>query len=157
MRVVLQVSSGNGDWDAGCEFALVDLTGDLAALALQRVRALKDQKSTDPNIDEIYYWDYSAQYFSPWAGLASTENEGGAASPELTAVLDEAEAKGVVTVPENFDVPQGQLARVECQQMVVCQDSVRFIAIPKHASFYVQTAEIPVPTLEAAVCRPTCG
>jgi hypothetical protein len=39
---------------------------------------------------------------------------------------------------------------VEYEQMIVSQDSIAFMAIPKHASFYVQTAEIPVAVLEAA-------
>jgi hypothetical protein len=33
--------------------------------------------------------------------------------------------------------------------MVVRRDSIAFMATPKHASFYVQTAEIPFATLEA--------
>jgi hypothetical protein len=153
MRVVLQVSGGNGDSDAGCEFALVDLTADLAARALRRVQALTEQKSRDPDVDETYYWDYSAQYFSRWTITATAENEG-AASPAFAAVLDEVEANDVVVVPKGFEVRQSQLARVECQQMIVRPESIRFLAIPKHASFYVQTAEIPVDTLESATASP---
>jgi hypothetical protein len=39
---------------------------------------------------------------------------------------------------------------VECEQMIVGEDSIAFMAIPKHASFYVQTVEIPLTMLEAA-------
>jgi hypothetical protein len=38
---------------------------------------------------------------------------------------------------------------VECEQMMV-RDSIAFMAIPKHASYYVQTVEIPLAILEAA-------
>ncbi len=44
-----------------------------------------------------------------------------------------------------------KIAAVECEQMIVREDSIAFMAIPKHASFYVQTVEIPLAMLEAAV------
>jgi hypothetical protein len=37
--------------------------------------------------------------------------------------------------------------------MVVRADCIAFTAIPKHASFHVQTVEIPLGTLEAATTR----
>jgi hypothetical protein len=39
---------------------------------------------------------------------------------------------------------------VECEQMIVREGSIAFMAIPKHASYYVQTVEIPLAVLEAA-------
>jgi hypothetical protein len=60
------------------------------------------------------------------------------------------EKKEIVAVPETFQVPPHQVAAVECQQMLVGEDSITFMAIPKHASFYVQTVEIPLAMLEAA-------
>jgi len=38
--------------------------------------------------------------------------------------------------------------------MIVREDPIAFMAIPKHASFYVQTAEIQLALLEAAA---TCA
>ena len=35
--------------------------------------------------------------------------------------------------------------------MIVLEASIAFTAIPKHASFYVQTVEIPLAMLEAAL------
>ncbi len=35
--------------------------------------------------------------------------------------------------------------------MIVREDSIAFIAIPKHASHYVRTVDIPLTILEAAV------
>jgi hypothetical protein len=54
MRIVLKVSSNNEYCDGGCEFALVDLTPELAALPLRRVAVLREQKSLGPDIDETY-------------------------------------------------------------------------------------------------------
>jgi hypothetical protein len=63
------------------------------------------------------------------------------------------EDNGVVEVPDGFKVPSCRIAAVECQQMVV-RPAIALSAIPKHASFYVQTAEIPLGMLEAAIVPP---
>ena len=153
MRITLKVSSGNEYCDGGCEFALVDLTPELAALALRRIAALKEQKSLDPDIDETYYWAYFVDcYFSPYADLAIGEKEVEGASVAAGDMLGELhiEEKEVVCVPDSFGVPPTQIATVECEQMIVRQDSIAFMAIPKHASYRVQTVEIPLALLEAA-------
>ena len=151
MRIVLKVSSNNEYCDGGCEFALVDLTPELAALALGRIATLREQKNLDPDIIETYYWAYFAEYFSPWADLANRGEEVEGTRVTLEGMLDELpiEEKEIVCVPETFQVSPRHAAAVECEQMIV-RDSIAFMAIPKHASFYVQTAEIPLAMLEAA-------
>jgi hypothetical protein len=152
MRIVLKVSSNNEYCNGGCEFALVDLTEELARLALGRIATLREQKDLDPDIDEVYYWAYFAEYFSPWKGIASPGEEVEGTTVTLEGMLDELsiEEKEIVCVPETFHVPPHQIARVECEQMVARLDSIVFMAIPKHASFYVQTVELPLAFLEAA-------
>jgi hypothetical protein len=153
MRIVLKVSSSNPDWDGGCAFAVVGLSEVLATLAQRRIAALREQKIVDPDIDEVYYWaSFVECYFSPWSDLATgdAEMEGtGVGLAELLAEL-QIEEKEVVTVPDSFRVPASQMAAVECEQMIVRPDSIALMAIPKHASFYVQTAQIPFALLEAA-------
>ncbi len=154
MRILLKVTSSNEYCDGGCEFALVDLSPELAALALQRIAALRDQMTLDPNIVETYYWAYfAACYFSPYAGLAIDDIEAEGASIPLGDQLHELqiEDKEIVCTPASFQVPPGQVAAVECEKMLVRVDSIAFTAIPKHASFYVQTVEIPLAMLEAAL------
>ncbi len=154
MRILLKVTSSNEYCDGGCEFALVDLSPELAALALQRIAALRDQKTVDPNIVETYYWAYfAACYFSPYAGLAIDDIEAEGASIPLGDQLHELqiEDKEIVRAPASFQVPPGQVAAVECEQMIVFEASIAFTAIPKHASFYVRTVEVPISMLEAAL------
>ena len=43
-----------------------------------------------------------------------------------------------------------QIAAAECEKMIVREGSIAFMANPKHASYYVQTVEIPLAMLEAA-------
>jgi hypothetical protein len=91
------------------------------------------------------------EYFSPWVSLASTKEEVEPAF-KVANVLDELgiEENEVLTVPESFRVPSCQIAAVECGQIIVRQDSIAFTAIPRHASYHIQTAEIPLAMLEAA-------
>lgn len=56
----------------------------------------------------------------------------------------------VVHVPEIFQVPSSQIAAAECEKMIVREGSIAFMTIAKHASYYVQTVEIPLAILEAA-------
>ena len=151
MKVVLKVSSNNEHCDGGCELELVDLSPELAALALRRMVVLREQKCLDPDVEETYYWAHVVEYFSPWVSLASTKEEVEPAV-EVANVLDElgVEENEVLMVSESFLVPSCQIAAVECRQMVVRADCIAFTAIPKHASFHIQTVEIPLGTLEAA-------
>jgi len=100
---------------------------------------------------ETYYWAYVVEYFSPWVSLASAEEEVEPAV-KVANVLDELgiEENEVLTVPESFGVPSCQIAAVECGKIIVREDSIAFTAIPRHASFHVQTVEIPRAMLEAA-------
>ena len=122
MRVVLKVTSSNENYNGGCEYALLDLTPDLASLALRRIAVLKEQRNLDPDIDETYYWAYFVDcYFDPWAESAEDVKEGEGTSSAVGDMLDELkiEDNGVVSVPENFHVAPSQYAAVECEQMVV--------------------------------------
>ena len=154
MHIVLKVTSSNEYCDGGCEFALVDLNGRLSALALQRIAALREQKIRDPNLYEMCYWAYfGACYFSPFASLAIDDMEAEGASISVGDLLHELriEDKEIICVPDSFQVPSDQVATIECEKMIVCPASIAFTAIPKHASFHVQTVEIPATMLEAAL------
>jgi hypothetical protein len=121
MRIILKVSSSNEHCNGGCEFALLDLTPELARLAVGRIATLREQKSLDPDIDEVFYWAYFDEYFSPWKDPASPGEEVEGSGMTLEEMLDELaiEEKEIACVPETFQVPPHQIAAVECQQMVV--------------------------------------
>jgi len=51
-------------------------------------------------------------------------------------------------VTAEFSIPDSLGACVECDQMIVRMTGVAFLAIPKHTSTYVFTAEVPLPVLE---------
>jgi hypothetical protein len=63
MRIVLGTSSSNSDFNAGCDFALVELRPANADLILKRIRALLDLSKSDGSLHEAHYWDSDAAYF----------------------------------------------------------------------------------------------
>jgi hypothetical protein len=151
VRVILRVWSTNPYYSAGCDYAVAEITEELAKLILRRLNLLRDQKTLDPSICEIYYWDYSAQYFSPWVNQRGEPDEVEVASFELEKTLEELQADTceMVSVPDDFHIPDSQIASVECAQMIVREEGIAFTAIPKHTDIYLTTAEIPKQVLDS--------
>jgi hypothetical protein len=152
MKLLLRVSSSNEYCDGGCEYAAVELTRELASLALRRIEVLKEHKKTDELVYETYYWDFNAEYFSLRADFTNMPEK---VKTTILAVAEIVEALAVddnelVRAPDDFKVVEAQLAAAECGQMIVRDEGVAFPAIPKHCDFYVTTAEIPVSVLQEA-------
>ena len=150
MRVVLKIWSGNPNRDGGCDYAMVDLTPELAALALGRIGTVRQQQATDPELEESYFWDSHAAYFSLWVESGTLPGFGCEAGQSTTLEDLGADQREVVQVPEGFQVRESHLARVECEQMIVRKNGIAFTAIPKHRDFRVSTAEISTEWLETA-------
>lgn len=93
----------------------------------------------------MYFGDYHTEYFSPWLAERLDEADRFATMIEgFPAVADD-----LMTVPIDFSVLESLLARVECCQMIVREDAIAFVAIPKHTNSYIYTADIPLPVIEA--------
>src|SRR5438105_632459 len=109
MRAILKVWSSNPHWNGGCDYAIVDLVAELAALVLRRIGALREQQAADPQLDESYFWDSHAAYFSPWLGDESAPDSGD--EPSETLDMLQVDAREVVQAPEDFEVTETQFAR----------------------------------------------
>jgi hypothetical protein len=144
MKLVSLIESDHDT--SSCDYALIDLNRDLARIALGRLKAFKAHKKTDPQLDEMYFWDGHAEYFSPWNA------EGGERADSLSEILHKLPDVGdeLMRAPDDFIVPENLLARVECSQMIAREDAISFSAIPKHASHYIRNAEITLQMIEAA-------
>ncbi len=154
MKMVMNVSSRNENDDGGCVLACIDLTPQLAELALRRVETLAELLARDRDADEIYYWNYDAVFFDPFLGPGGgPEGASTAANEQLLDRLEKA-ANDFVEVDGAFHILTGQIAAIECGQMIVRKEGVAFVAIPKHASFYVETAEVPAEVLRRAAKLP---
>ena len=153
MRVILKVWSSNPDNNGGCDFAVIEITPEFARLALRRIAVLREQKGLDHAVDETYYWDSAADFFSSWLHPAGGTPESEAACLKLEEELNllQIDKNEVATASGDFSVPQGQIARVECAEMVVRESGIAFTAIPKHTDFHVTTAEVPIEVLEQSL------
>lgn len=77
MQFVLKVWGSNPDDNGGCDFTVVEIMPGFAKLALHRISVPREQKRLDPAVDETYYWDSAADFFSPWVhpGADTGESE----------------------------------------------------------------------------------
>ncbi len=98
----------------------------------------------DDSLVESYFWDAYAEYFSPWLAKEAKEADALAGMLERLPAV----AGDWIEAPAEFSILGLLRARVECGQMVVRPDGVAFLAIPKHSSSYVLSAEVPFPVLE---------
>ena len=151
MRVVLRIWSSNPEYSGGCDYAVVEIGEEFAKLALRRINTLREQKAVDPSLNETYYWDSSVEYFSPWANGASQPSEVQESGFELEKTLEDLEidTREVVTAPADFQVPESQIATVECGKMIVSEGGIAFNALLRHTDIYVTSAEIPKQVLES--------
>ncbi len=132
-----------------CDYALIDLTPDLARLGLSRIARLKEYKASDNDLLQTYFWDFHALYFSPWIAEDCREAD---ALAERIERLPGASAD-LSLAPDDFAVSEHLYKRIECPQMIVSEDGIVFLAIVKHTSFHISTAEIPVTLLEKAAAE----
>ncbi len=112
MQVVLKTWSSNPDYSAGCDYAVVEIDEEFAKLAVRRINVLCEQKALDSSISETYYWDSSAEYFSPWGNRASQPSELEESGFDLGETLEhlEVDTREVVTAPADFRVLESQIA-----------------------------------------------
>lgn len=110
MQVILKVSSSNLDYTGG-DYAVVDITEELAKLTLRRMHFLREQKALDAAVCETYYWDCWAEYFGPRAVRQLETVELKEPYAGLDQILDRLEIKmrETVTAPPDFQVPEGQI------------------------------------------------
>ena len=151
MRVILRVWSSNPDYSTGCDYAAVEISQELAKLMLRRINALSEQKALDPALYETYYWDSSAEYFSPWAVPPAEPGEIDAPTAALEEILNslEVDTEEAVIAPRDFRVSESHIAAVECSQMVVRDGGIAFTALLRHTDIYLTTAEVSREVLES--------
>lgn len=148
MRLLLYVSTDNEWADDDCDAAYLDLTPELAKIALARVELCQKLREADKNFTEAYFWDYSVTWFSPWK-----DGSDGEAFEKITPSGD---SPIYHMTDEDPDPTDAQTARTECDQMIVSVEKltngqelseIRFTTIPKFCSHYVRTTAIGVDML----------
>lgn len=157
MQVILRVWSSNPDYSGGCDYAAVKISEELAKITLQRINVTCEQRARDPALYETYYWDSSAEYFSPWEVRQIEPGElaePDAGLEELLASL-EIDTKETVIAPSDFRVPESQIVAVDCAQMIVRDGGIAFTALLRHTDIYLTTAEVPREIIESTFAAAT--
>ncbi len=156
MKLILNASSHNENDDGGCHLAFVDLKPQLARLALKRIETFRAVKAQDESADEIYYWNYEPIFFDPL--ISAEDDRGGEVIPEGRKALSGEELltrldnspNDFIEVDAAFEIPESHISRLDCCDMAVRNHGIAFVAIPRHASFYVETRELMTEILRRA-------
>jgi hypothetical protein len=153
VQIVLKAWSSNPDYNTGCDYAVVEGGEAFLKLALWRINVLCEQKIFDPSLNETYYWDFSAQYFSPGVNRALQFGEAEEACVKFEESIEalEIDTREVAVASSDFAVPDSQVTAVECAQMIVRDGGIAFNALLRHSDIYVTTAEIPKQVIESAL------
>ena len=157
VQIVLKAWSSNPDYSTGCNYAVVESGEAFLELTLRRINILCEQKIVDPSLNETYYWDFSAQYFSPWVNRALQSGEAEEACAKLEESIEglEIDTREVAVASSDLVIPDSQITAVECAQMIVRDGGIAFNALLKHSDIYVTTAEIPKQVIESALTSAT--
>ena len=135
MILIFNTRSSNEDWNGNCDYAIVDLTPNLARLALKRIDYVRALKRKDKHVSDITFWDYSAEYAEYFDEIEEY--------PELAGV-------DLIRHAETVNIPEGKQQATACFRMVVYDDGVYWEACPKYSSVVVSTEGVPVRILQAA-------
>lgn len=151
MKFLLSVTCGVEDVDAPRE-AVVDITKELAELLIKRRAAFQALVAYDNDAWEIYFWSSTCQFVG---GRSDAEYREEAYVAE--SVLEQlGEEDYDLTGREWLVIPDGAQiryveARTECDQLIVAEKGVRFMAYPKHCDWEIRTGEIPWDEIEKAL------
>ncbi len=124
-RFLMRAHSSNPDYSGDCDYAVIDVTPDLAARMAARHDALVAAKAADPDLYETTYWHYACKFF------------------RYSDAADEALGReDFVPFPDGLSVPEEDFQRTDCDRMVVAEGGVRWECYVKHAD--------PTPTIDTA-------
>lgn len=142
MKLILKCYSDNEWWEGGLDYAILDLTPNLAKLAVKRIERIKRCKAEDNQLYEMYYWDYCCEFFK----YPDEEKH-----PELFKIVEGETFRqwdGTFSADLIAQIPEELLDRTECDQMAVSVDSIKWSVLPKNGNTYIHTECIPVELLK---------
>lgn len=146
MRIFLRTFSTNEDWNGDCDYAVVDVTPELAAIALRRVNRLNRIQAKDDPLVEMYYWDHSAVYFACFDWFEEIED------PQTRELVSGIIWNGDPWIEtSHVEIPESAIPRTEGKQMIVRDDAIAWACYPKHSDVQITTAEVPLDVLKQAL------
>lgn len=147
MRYLLRTCSSDSDYNADCDYAVIDITKELAAEILRRRKAFTKMKEEDSALWEMYFWGGTQECISG-SSLFFTEIDPPPLSKDQETLLED---NGFLELPEDFKVEADDILRTECEQMVIREDGVCWYCIPKHADVNITTESLKYGLIEACL------
>lgn len=148
MKIVINCYSSSDENSFGCDYALLDLTPDTAQHLLSRhEQFMKFHAETDAY--EAYWFDTQVDFFSPWGNEDGDEPPSVKESEEVALPLEACDE--YTPLPDAFVIPEKMLARTECNQVIACEEGIRFFCYPRATNVSITTRTLPPEFLRQAV------
>ena len=164
MRIILNTSSTSPEYNADCDYAVVELTAALVEQIRRRVELARQVGQQDNDLYELSFWGGTAEFYDHGLieacqeaiAAARKETDGDQAACDWLSGLEQDEH---ALLPPTVDLGAHELQRTECDQMVVRtsplsstpQVEIFWTAVPKHTDIDVATRSLSLSDLESYV------
>lgn len=123
-------------------FAVLDMSESMQAWLLRLRSSFNELKLWNKELYKISFWDSSPDWYEQVEGFSPVLDQLGLAC-DVAALPDD-----FVLAPAEMMVSV-EAARIECQQLIILEDGVRWQGSPKHTSELVDTHTIKWPVIQA--------
>ncbi len=134
MKLVCSTYSTDENYSGDCNYALVDLTPELANYLLTKIKLFEQLYVVDDNLTELQYWNRNLVFF---ANLPEEE-------PDIDDSFNEV----------SFSIPDDQVESLELERLHVDADGVYWSAVPNHCRMIVESRIIEVELLQRIANEP---
>ena len=161
MHLIFNTQSSNEHYDGGCDYAIIELTPALAEQIRNRVAQARKASQQDSDLDELYFWDSTAEFYGQDVLDTCQEAVAAAArgrgrSRAARNWLAEFEQREYAVVPDGVDFTSHEPQRTELDQMILrvgpsshrLEYAIAWTTSPKHSDVYVTTSELPIAVME---------
>jgi hypothetical protein len=165
MKIILNTSSTNPEFNGDCDYALADLTPALVEQIRQRAELARQIRERDDDLYEMYFWGSTAEFYNHRLLEACQEavaTSGGPGSDQAVQDwMDHLEQGGHALVPPGVNVEALEPERTECNQIIIrcsplgrnLEFEVAWITMPKHSDINVTTRDLPLSAMDAYLRR----
>jgi hypothetical protein len=140
--LLLPLFCNNEYLDARPNYALLEVDPGLVDRMISRIgRVRRYKKEEDPNIFQFESWDYSPDWIASLSGWDKEPHQDLLTGKNDALALVENGSPVLLDAKPPFD-ENDRDNRTECGTRLVCADCVKWQAIVKHTSSYVDTAQV---------------
>ncbi len=163
MYLILMTHSSNSEYNADCDWAVVELTPALLDEIRTRVSLAHEVWQKDANLYGLHFWGSTVDYFAhdlidACQDAVATGTIDGDADQVAQDWLANLENSGHAVLPEGVDLSKFETQRTECDRMVVTvatgqrgDSDISWETSPKHTDIYITTWDVTLAKLESLI------